>query len=202
MKDLEKFIDKVTEFIYNKENNFAGLARYGMYNVREDIFKTALKEYFKTGENVLDEYDKIIWQAWGPIGQPSEMRECWDKDELLFWEDALSKNTFWDIWSFYDSEDIQKLKQRISKTKARHKYLKSYKKRRKDACVYTSNPAIRRKVFKRDGKICKHCGVSKNLTLDHIFPVSKGGEDTMKNIQVLCRSCNSKKSNKIQCAVG
>lgn len=33
-------------------------------------------------------------------------------------------------------------------------------------------------------------------TVDHIIPLSKGGGLTLKNTQLLCRSCNSKKNNK------
>jgi len=44
---------------------------------------------------------------------------------------------------------------------------------------------------------CCNCQTDKNLTLDHIIPVSKGGGDNIDNLQVLCRSCNSKKGNKI-----
>jgi 5-methylcytosine-specific restriction endonuclease McrA len=33
---------------------------------------------------------------------------------------------------------------------------------------------------------------------DHVIPVSKGGALTFENVQALCRSCNSKKGNKIK----
>jgi len=36
-----------------------------------------------------------------------------------------------------------------------------------------------------------------DLQYDHIIPVSKGGSNTAKNIQILCKHFNLKKSNKI-----
>lgn len=44
---------------------------------------------------------------------------------------------------------------------------------------------------------CAHCGRKKQLTKDHIIPLSKGGSDYINNIQPLCRNCNSKKHNKL-----
>lgn len=45
------------------------------------------------------------------------------------------------------------------------------------------------------GNKCVFCKESKNLTKDHITPLSKGGSDFIENIQPLCRNCNSKKWN-------
>ena len=49
---------------------------------------------------------------------------------------------------------------------------------------------------------CKACGreLDKNdsdLTIDHIVPRKYGGTNAVINLQVLCRSCNSKKKAKI-----
>ena len=56
---------------------------------------------------------------------------------------------------------------------------------------------LRRRVYVRDGFECVQCGSRKDLTLDHIHPYSRGGEDTYENFQTLCRPCNSRKGAKV-----
>lgn len=54
----------------------------------------------------------------------------------------------------------------------------------------------RQAVFDRDGRRCRWCGATENLTIDHIHPVSYGGTNALGNLQVLCASCNSWKSDR------
>lgn len=53
-------------------------------------------------------------------------------------------------------------------------------------------------ISKRDGKYCCYCDKETDLTLDHIFPRSLGGGDEIDNLQILCRSCNSRKGQKLE----
>lgn len=46
------------------------------------------------------------------------------------------------------------------------------------------------------GDKCVSCG-SEKITLDHIIPVSEGGNHTVDNVQPLCQSCNSSKRTKV-----
>jgi HNH endonuclease len=53
-------------------------------------------------------------------------------------------------------------------------------------------------VFQRDEGRCRQCGYAgPYVEYDHIIPRSKGGQNTVENIQLLCRQCNLKKSNRI-----
>ena len=52
-------------------------------------------------------------------------------------------------------------------------------------------------VWNRDGGKCVKCGSAENLEFDHIIPISKGGSNTAKNIQLLCEHCNRSKGAQI-----
>ena len=56
---------------------------------------------------------------------------------------------------------------------------------------------IRVKVWRRDGGECARCGSRENLEFDHIVPISKGGSNTTRNIELLCEKCNRSKGNRI-----
>jgi uncharacterized protein CbrC (UPF0167 family) len=45
---------------------------------------------------------------------------------------------------------------------------------------------------------CANCGATEGLTIDHIKPVKLGGTDDYSNLQILCKSCNSRKGAKYE----
>lgn len=56
---------------------------------------------------------------------------------------------------------------------------------------------LRKKVLKHYGEICMKCKSTEYIAVDHILPRSLHPHLELKfeNLQVLCRSCNSSKSN-------
>ncbi|MEC4016030.1 HNH endonuclease [Streptomyces sp. H27-D2] len=59
------------------------------------------------------------------------------------------------------------------------------------------HPEQRQRLYERDGYRCLECGATDDLTLDHIYPWSRGGADTDDNLRTLCRPCNSRKGANI-----
>lgn len=56
---------------------------------------------------------------------------------------------------------------------------------------------VRRLIYERDDYRCVTCGTADRLTLDHIHPWSRGGEDHPDNLQTLCQPCNSAKGARV-----
>ena len=56
--------------------------------------------------------------------------------------------------------------------------------------------AIRILLLKAYGKQCKYCKnkmTIKNTVCDHIIPLSLGGKSTLRNLQMICARCNTRK---------
>lgn len=57
-------------------------------------------------------------------------------------------------------------------------------------------PLNNRTLFKRDANLCLYCGLrftTRDLTRDHITPLSQGGSDAWNNVATACRRCNNHK---------
>ena len=71
--------------------------------------------------------------------------------------------------------------------------LKDYMRRRRRPRFSKTN------VYLRDLYTCQYCSnefIRKDLTLDHVLPLSKGGKTNWSNIVAACMRCNTIKGNK------
>ena len=56
-----------------------------------------------------------------------------------------------------------------------------------------------RTLFQRDRNLCLYCGEifpASQLTRDHVYPASRGGQAVWENCVTACRSCNQRKDNR------
>ena len=57
------------------------------------------------------------------------------------------------------------------------------------------------RLYKDQGGFCGGCAepfAKRNLEVDHIWPVSRGGTDEYENLQLLCGHCNRVKGDRTQ----
>lgn len=58
--------------------------------------------------------------------------------------------------------------------------------------------SVREFVLERDGYACRYCGnKTPPFHLDHVYPFSKGGETSYRNLVTACERCNHSKYNKV-----
>jgi 5-methylcytosine-specific restriction endonuclease McrA len=66
-------------------------------------------------------------------------------------------------------------------------------------------PFSRRNIYRRDGYVCQYCRGrpgSRELSIDHIVPKSRGGKTTWQNCVLACTDCNARKANRTLDAAG
>jgi len=54
----------------------------------------------------------------------------------------------------------------------------------------------RKNVMRRDRHRCQYCSSTDGLTIDHVFPRSRGGKDTWENLATACVPCNNRKGSR------
>ena len=110
------------------------------------------------------------------------------------------------IWELKESEEDYSFEEiTLLLLEEKHKKDKKFDKL-KNKFSSKSNSSFNRKaipqnvkmyVWRRDEGRCAYCGSRKNLEYDHIIPLSMGGSNTERNIQLLCEKCNREKSDNI-----
>ena len=65
-----------------------------------------------------------------------------------------------------------------------------YRARKNDATI---GPVDEERIYKLYDYMCIYCGMTDNLSLDHVVSLNNGGAHCEDNLVVACQSCNSSK---------
>ena len=118
------------------------------------------------------------------------------------------------------ARNIDKATIRLTKWRDSHReYMRAYDRRKRaeyllngkswEMCArrrarIRSAPVIERisrsAIIQRDGARCYLCGrelTLREVTLDHVIPLARGGSHTADNLRVACRPCNSRKGARL-----
>ena len=74
----------------------------------------------------------------------------------------------------------------------------SYRSKKKGVECTITLEELREMMYGAYGQPCKYCGRTldiNNLVMDHILPISKGGNSNKDNLHVICKTSNSMKGS-------
>lgn len=172
----------------NREKRKANMKRY--YEKNKEKFLADCKVYREENKEKIAEYKKE-WAI--------RNREQKSKQEREWRENNPERNReMKKRWYFKNKDRVYSnlLKRRSEKHFVRFEGLR------------------RIQILNRDNWTCRNCGVQVHdksyggnkkrhlwddefkAHIDHIIPISKGGDSTLENLQVLCRTCNLSKRDK------
>jgi len=181
---------KITQKEYNENGKYhfaTYIRRFGGWNnaLQKAGLKIGLKRTI-TNQELFDNLE-IIWKT---LGRQPFVNEI--KKPLSEFNHATYQRRFgsWlkscEAFIKHKKGDIEFIKLVNEKSSSRNRSI---------------NEKTRLKVLKRDNYKCVYCGKSPAtdleiiLHIDHIKPFSKGGDNTVANLQTLCSKCNLGKGN-------
>lgn len=169
----------------------------------QERHKAAMRERSKklteTGARRTDSQRKK-WQRWGKQRRADPKRGA----SLRAWKRNNHRDRYESsvTWREQERQRSKKKRQQLVSTPEGLRRWRDYKRRsehvrrarRRDAGTYTN--AEWNELCARYNHRCLCCGESRPLTVDHVIPLSRGGSNTIENLQPLCLSCNDRKGSR------
>lgn len=164
------------------------------------LFELPLDNFYKS-ESKCKPCKKEYDQAWAKAN-PEKYKQRWQKKNKEQWlkkkqdEDYLLKK------AAYRKENSQKIKQNAKAWNQAN---------RQKFNIHVSTSKIKRKLSK-DAKAfrildkefrriyassCVFCGSNEKVGMNHNIPISRAGNHSIGNLQPVCRSCSTRKQNKL-----
>lgn len=171
---------------FGKSRTFSGVSFEGCYDMPLDHVHIMFNHFQRTGENLLDDYSNCYHI------QHMLPEVVLDESDRAQFDNSLSRIRRIGLLS---PEDVSSIQYNIREAYRRHQdeLCIIQNQPRRDACAFTAKKSVRDAVFALHGTSCLACGATEDICLDHVIPVFNGGENSIDNLQPLCRSCNTKK---------
>jgi HNH endonuclease len=155
--------------------------------------KICVKLYADSRKREKAEYDKLYRKD-----KAEEIRKkkqkYYQENHLIFRE--KKKERYYKNRKYYinlTAKWVNENKDKVRETQRKCKHTRRAKERSVLATLTMEQWEVCKLKF---NNICCYCGEKRKLTQDHFYPLSKGGEYSMKNIIPSCRSCNCSKQDK------
>ena len=203
--DAKLYFSKPSCLAYNIAKDYLG----GQM-IRQEYLETAIKwiarsesidtveEYMAIHQNDSNANQMVMYFKnvinWITLTFPNYRKEMKGVDWGLLY-DLFKDKTF----------DVKKLEQEIKDlmidddvTNKKGIYPYVLTKEEKHLNIRAFTPQMKREAYERQNGICIKCGKQFNfdeMEADHITPWSKGGKTSADNCQMLCKTCNRKKSD-------
>ncbi len=169
-----------------KENRQAyGYSPVFNHNFEYDSYKN---EYNKFKTELISQYNEEINQkAKSKYKQIKEKKDRWEALEKQRKKEEIRLKLL-------KQQKDKELQRKVKQEMIENGELPKHTRRKKREHIPQD---VKDVVWNRDGGKCVICGSNEKLEYDHIIPFSKGGSNTIRNLQLLCETCNRQKSNKI-----
>lgn len=126
--------------------------------------------------------------------RPCEREECrkWRESHREYWKAR---------YHLYDKHGLRPPRKRVyrsSTTPERRRKLRQFTSALRRARILSVICSLTNqeweKIKESTGYRCVYCGLKLPLTMDHLIPISKGGEHSKSNIVPACKPCNVRKA--------
>lgn len=155
----------------------------------KDHLKAYKKQYRKDNAKKIYEYNKKYME-----NNPKKTKEWSQKCYYKHHEERLKYGSDW------QKNNRKKANERNKRWRLNNPERSKLHSLRRQTNLKKINNAFSQKDWVTKCTHCYGCGTTENLQMDHILPISKAPENhtyTIDDIQPLCNSCNSTKSDKL-----
>lgn len=99
-------------------------------------------------------------------------------------------------WRLNNQEHLRELHQSYAKKNWESRYANKHRHQARSRGREV-DLVLRKEIKRMYHSPCVYCGAKERITLDHLIPLSRGGNHTIGNLAPACRSCNARKGTKL-----